>query len=253
MEQLVDGIAEGKTVIGLFLLCGSLLAGFVEEQQENHAQRTDDNRKFNVSSLVCHAIGAKSVGQRHQRNGDNHTDDITGSSTEDAHLVAFFQALGAHDKNGAVGDHDRRGNNGRQEHVRQEQVGDLCKAGQALGYGEQCHNGDKCGNGHAQEPRAALALGAFAVVHDFAHDKVGEGVHDFSRQQNVGRRGGCNTDFFGVEVQHCRYKTGHSIQRKLTAAVCQIVCCAHGFLDTHFVHAKWFLCHNDSPSLVCTR
>ena len=59
VEQLVDGIAEGKAVIGLFLLCGSLLAGFVEDEQENHAQRADNNRKFNVGSLICYAVGTQ--------------------------------------------------------------------------------------------------------------------------------------------------------------------------------------------------
>ena len=136
MEQLVDGIAKGKAVIGLFLLCGSLLAGFVEDEQENHAQRADNNRKFNVGSLICYAVGTQHIRQRHQRNSDDHTDDIAGGCAEDAHLVALLQALGAHDKNGAVGDHDRRRNNSSQEHIGQEQVGDLCKACQACGHGE---------------------------------------------------------------------------------------------------------------------
>lgn len=112
------------------------LAGFVEDEQENHAQRADNNRKFNVGSLVCYAVGTQHIRQRHQRNSDDHTDDIAGGCAEDAHLVALLQALGAHDKNGAVGDHDRRRNNSSQEHIGQEQVGDLCKAGQACGHGE---------------------------------------------------------------------------------------------------------------------
>ena len=246
MEQLVDGIAEGQTVIGLFLLRGSFLAGFVEDEQENRTQRTNDNRKLDVSHLVGHTVGTKNVGDRNQCNRNHHADDITGGSAEDAHLVSLFQALGAHNKDSTVGDHDGRRNNGGQEHIGQEQVSDLCKAGQACGHGEQCHNRNERGNGHAQEPRAALALGAFAVVHDLTHDQIGKGVHDFGCQQHICRRGGCNTDFFSVEVQNSRYKTGHGVQRKLTATVAQIIAGAHGFLDAHFVDTKRFLCHSDS-------
>ena len=48
----------------------------------------------------------------------------------------------------------------------------------------------------------AVAVGAFTAVHDLTHDQIGKGVHDFGCQQHICRRGGCNTDFFSVEIHN---------------------------------------------------